>query len=186
MPPQVARIFVSILLLSLGAMFYPALVVVQEFSLRLSFMPDEAKFWISGLVCWLFVRLAWFLVWRDQVVRNKQRRLHAVAITLTTLGVGPVLWYGFLKLWDVDSVIATILSSSITPLASLIGTVLIYTQTPADRAVRALATKTIEVQCPSCHYNLAGLTSTRCPECGKEYTLDALLAAQAQPAGQDV
>lgn len=28
--------------------------------------------------------------------------------------------------------------------------------------------------CPTCKYNMAGLTQCRCPECGTEYTLDQL------------
>lgn len=35
--------------------------------------------------------------------------------------------------------------------------------------------------CPSCGYLLAGLTSTRCPECGSEPTLDELWAAHSSP-----
>ena len=186
MPAQVARIFVSILLLALGALFYPTLLVIQGAAFRYSFIPYEARFWIAGFLCWFFVKLAWFLAWRDQVVRSKQRRLHSVAVTLATLGIGPLLWISLLKVWDVDSEFATILSSCIAPLLGLIGTVIVYTDTPNDRAMRALALKAATVRCPACRYNLAGLTSTRCPECGKEYTLDALLAAQAQPAGQDV
>lgn len=28
--------------------------------------------------------------------------------------------------------------------------------------------------CPECGYNLSGLTTCRCPECGKQYTLEKL------------
>lgn len=35
--------------------------------------------------------------------------------------------------------------------------------------------------CPSCGYPLVGLTSTRCPECGSEPTLDELWAAHSSP-----
>jgi DNA-directed RNA polymerase subunit RPC12/RpoP len=31
-----------------------------------------------------------------------------------------------------------------------------------------------EVSCPSCGYNMAGLSQAKCPECGHEFTLDQL------------
>jgi hypothetical protein len=36
-----------------------------------------------------------------------------------------------------------------------------------------------KLPCPRCGYDLRGLHEARCPECGTQYTLDGLLAAQA-------
>lgn len=32
-------------------------------------------------------------------------------------------------------------------------------------------------RCPACGYNLSGLSQSRCPECGREYTLEQLWTA---------
>jgi hypothetical protein len=42
------------------------------------------------------------------------------------------------------------------------------------------------VVCPNCGYNLTGLSGTRCPECGKQYTINELLAEQPARAAADV
>ena len=36
----------------------------------------------------------------------------------------------------------------------------------------------ISLDCPECGYSMVGLTSSRCPECGREYTLDELVRLQ--------
>ena len=36
----------------------------------------------------------------------------------------------------------------------------------------------LDIICPSCGYRMVGLQESRCPECGKVYTLDELLAQQ--------
>ncbi|MDB5303490.1 MAG: hypothetical protein JWM97_1039, partial [Phycisphaerales bacterium] len=42
------------------------------------------------------------------------------------------------------------------------------------------------VVCPTCGYNLTGLTATRCPECGSQFTLDELMAAQPGREGEEL
>lgn len=37
----------------------------------------------------------------------------------------------------------------------------------------------IILDCPDCGYSMIGLTEARCPECGRQYTLDELVRAQA-------
>jgi hypothetical protein len=39
-----------------------------------------------------------------------------------------------------------------------------------------------DVPCPLCHYNLRGLSATRCPECGRELRLGVWLAEPRQAA----
>src|SRR5436190_1708028 len=39
-----------------------------------------------------------------------------------------------------------------------------------------------DVACPLCHYNLRGLTSSRCPECGRELELRVGLSEPRQGA----
>jgi hypothetical protein len=60
----------------------------------------------------------------------------------------------------------------------LIATVLIWRETPAERALRLAASPASAIACPNCGYNLTGLTESRCPECGSKFTLNELLASQ--------
>ena len=43
---------------------------------------------------------------------------------------------------------------------------------------RIKAAGTDSICCPVCGYNMTGLHESRCPECGSQFTLDQLLAAQ--------
>ena len=40
--------------------------------------------------------------------------------------------------------------------------------------------------CPTCRYNLSGLTSCRCPECGTTYSLEQLWRAPVQRRRDDL
>ena len=42
------------------------------------------------------------------------------------------------------------------------------------------------VRCPACDYRMVGLTESRCPECGAQYTLSELLAEVLDRAGYTV
>ena len=68
----------------------------------------------------------------------------------------------------------------------LVATVFIWRETSAERAARLGATGRDSVVCPTCGYNLTGLSEPRCPECGSRFTLDQLLAAQPARAGAEL
>jgi hypothetical protein len=175
----------SLSFLALAALLYPMLVTLQARAFDL-YYGTTLIYWTSGLSCWLLVKFAWYRIWRRQIVHTAQRRVHSAIVAAIALCSAALIWAILTRVCDIDSGVAAILGSTIGPLLGMMGTVLIYRETPLDRATRASAAKAVEVHCPNCDYNLAGLTATRCPECGKEYTLEALLAAQAAPASQDV
>jgi DNA-directed RNA polymerase subunit RPC12/RpoP len=66
----------------------------------------------------------------------------------------------------------------LAPLLWLIATVFIWRETPAERGRRVRSAGNAGIACPTCGYNLTGLSESRCPECGNRFTLDELLAAQ--------
>jgi tRNA(Ile2) C34 agmatinyltransferase TiaS len=72
----------------------------------------------------------------------------------------------------------------------MLGTLLIWRETPVERAERLAhlteAAQASTPHCPRCGYNMTGLTQARCPECGSQYTLDALIAANLGAAHQQL
>ena len=60
----------------------------------------------------------------------------------------------------------------------LLATVLIWRETPHERVERLSQLGTAGVCCPICGYNLTGLSTAQCPECGAKFTLDQLMATQ--------
>jgi hypothetical protein len=48
------------------------------------------------------------------------------------------------------------------------------------------AAREVPPTCPACHYNLSGLTTCRCPECGATYSLEQLWRAPVRRRRDDV
>jgi hypothetical protein len=79
-------------------------------------------------------------------------------------------------IWPMDEDLAGIVGSVIAPLLWLVAATVIGRETAPERAQRLHPA--IAVVCPTCGYNLSGLSEARCPECGSRFTLDELLGAQ--------
>ena len=73
---------------------------------------------------------------------------------------------------------AVFVGTAFAPLIWQVGTIVIWRETDAERGERLSKQGAGALACPTCGYNMSGLKGTRCPECGSEFTLDALLAAQ--------
>ncbi len=55
-----------------------------------------------------------------------------------------------------------------------------WRETRAERANRLRLMGVNAIACPSCGYNLTGLSEARCPEYGSRFTLDQLVASLAR------
>ena len=68
----------------------------------------------------------------------------------------------------------------------LIVTTVAWRETRRERSERLRAAGAGTVVCPTCGYNLTGLTEARCPECGSKFTLNELMAGQPSRAGVEL
>jgi hypothetical protein len=59
----------------------------------------------------------------------------------------------------------------------LLGWIRLYRRYAAGRALFD-ENGVLDLRCPACQYRMVGLKQSRCPECGKEYTLDELVSRQ--------
>jgi DNA-directed RNA polymerase subunit RPC12/RpoP len=179
----VSRIMLAIFMLPLAAVTYVLSIIVGENMTRggnfNNFMAREAvEGAVAGVITWAFVSLYWFLLWRKSVMWTGKRRL------LTCLAAGGLLagmlFFLFLALATSDSTAMGfhMFGTILAPLLWLIATVFIWRETPAERGRRVRSTGNAGVACPTCGYNLTGLSESRCPECGSRFTLDELMAAQ--------
>ena len=66
----------------------------------------------------------------------------------------------------------------IVPVCWILGTIIVWKETPLERIERLNLYNRRSVHCPACQYNMTGLSETRCPECGKSFTIDELFVAQ--------
>ena len=88
--------------------------------------------------------------------------------------------------YAIEDEIGEFIGCLIAPLMWLIVVTIIWRETPRERALRMKSTNKATIVCPHCGYNLTGLQSTRCPECGTLYTLDELLFGQPSMAPAEV
>src|SRR5207247_1420394 len=107
----------------------------------------------------------------------------------TFLSAGVAIVIGFIVGILIESIerdVGQFVGCVIPPLLWLIIVTIIWRETPRERSSRLTTTQKHAIVCPSCGYNLTGLQSTRCPECGTMFTLDEILLGQPFRAEQDV
>jgi hypothetical protein len=141
----------------------------------------------AGLAAWSFIAVYWVLLWRGSVRWNSQRVFGTlIATVVVAVGGALVAMAANLILPDLRGEFGVLCASMLIPIAWLIVTIFLWRETAFERRSRLAASPQRTVGCPTCGYNLTGLTATRCPECGKQCTLDELFAAQAEPQSADL
>jgi hypothetical protein len=178
MTRTIARLILAMLLLpATGAVFLlSAFVAIPGGG-----PPTVGRLLALWAVVYLFIGAYWLALWRG-VVRWTRRRvlLTALATGLALVGGAAFGAVGLAINFRMPPPIAILLGGGFVPIVWVLATVVVWTETRAERAdrLRALGGPRA-VACPICGYSLAGLTEARCPECGGRFTLDQLLAAQA-------
>jgi hypothetical protein len=136
---------------------------------------------VAGVTSWLFVGAWWFLLWRKSVRWTGARMTYTFAFAALALLVSAAVRLLIRGLIDRD--FASFLGSVTAPLLWLVSTIFVWQESPAERAERVARATGGAVACPTCGYNLTGLREARCPECGSQFTVDQLLAAQRASHG---
>lgn len=130
------------------------------------------------LVVDTFVAAYWILLWRENVQWTQARRsstiLAGVLAIVCCILLGALIRFGF----HGPGFGAAMIGGGIGPIVWVLATVLIWRETPQERVERLSRLGADSICCPICGYNMTGLRESRCPECGGQFTLDQLLAAQ--------
>jgi hypothetical protein len=176
----IARLLLSMLVFPLGGLVY-TIAIVFYFHFRGSYGRDDA--WVfAGLVCWAFVAAYWVLLWHKSV-RWDGRVVPTCAAAIVCAIVGVVLG---VVCNTIERGFGAFVGSTSAILLWLVATCFIWRESPLERAARLDGTGRDGVVCPTCGYNLTGLKEPRCPECGSQFTLDQLLAAQPSRASAEL
>lgn len=180
----IAILMLAILLFPLAGVVYLIAFFMYAQSRQYGPRDEETGMVFAGLAAWIFLAFYWVALWKRSVKWTNRR------ITLTGFSfvgaavVGGVLGGG---VGTIQDEFGFLIGSIATPLIWQVATIFIWRENEAERAARlAAATGRGLVVCPTCAYNMSGLKATRCPECGSEYTLDALIAAQPALAQAEV
>ncbi len=172
-----ARIMLALLMLPLACVvFFLSMYTWFEILLAGTFTPNQSPALVfATLVTWLFVMFYWTLLWRRTVHWTRARLLGTAGITvgavLTGMGAG-----SFTARVDTD--MGLFFGGVMTVLSWLTASVFVWRETKTERVQRVVARNPHAVVCPLCGYNLTGLRQTTCPECGRTYTLQELMALQ--------
>ncbi len=168
-----ARILLSIMILPLAVIVYLAVL----FSLVRPH--EEVGFLAATLATAGFVAFYWVALWRGSVQWTSSR---VRKTWLSALGCA------------VAGIVAGVMATTVTHIHDesfgifigglvaiplwLITTILLWKETALERAERIRQSASDVLFCPRCGYNMTGLHLARCPECGAQYTLNQLFAAQ--------
>jgi len=173
----IARILLAILVFPLGAILdLGAYIWLDRHGL------NRDPVLQALLLTWAFVAAYWILLWRGSVAWT-QARIGWTLGAAVAAALGGVIVAALLN--SIDDGVARFCGGALAILLWVVFTIFIWRESPAERAAR-LKTSAGGVVCPNCGYNLTGLTATRCPECGTQFTIDELLASQPTRAAAEL
>lgn len=175
----IARILLTVLIFPATVLFY---VVAFIFVERLMISADEEAIVFTAIPSSAFMIVYWLLLWRRSVNWTSRR----IAQTLWSLGgaalAGALIGLAINFVLPQEGWLSAFLGVACGSVIWIISTIFLWRETRDERGARVGRGGQEAIVCPVCGYNLTGLTSTRCPECGKQFTLDELLASQPHRA----
>ncbi|MCG3138016.1 MAG: hypothetical protein HJJLKODD_01872 [Phycisphaerae bacterium] len=174
MSALLARLLLSFVMLVATPLVYLVLFVIIEESVLPN---DTSAFLASSMFTAIGVLTAWLMIWRRQVRWTPNRRGQTIGVVGLSCALAAMV--AVLIGWVTHRGIreeGIILGGMTWLVGWLAGSVLVWRETPAERAERLANMTRGAISCPRCGYNLTGLQQARCPECGTQFTLDELFA----------
>jgi hypothetical protein len=181
----VSRILLSILMFPLAGIVYMFTVVVGEytFARAMSWPYQEIfEFKMAGTLTWFVIGVYWSLLWMNSVRWTTARIVGTLLSVIVSLGAGvssALITSAVIHGTTASNSFGTFIGSMVVIVSWLIATVFLWRETAAERSQRVKTSSKSAITCPTCGYNLTGLSEARCPECGSKFTLDELIGLQS-------
>jgi hypothetical protein len=172
MTPHGVRLVIALALIPL----LPGVFFVCFFCMR--GIDDLLRLFISYELCTAIALVVWLLLWRRTVYWTLSRSL-ATALLAFLFLLSPLAVFGApLATATVRGLTQVCLLSPLFAWAAwLAGTAWVWRSANLQYASSGgLPAAEAEPRCPACYYSLRGLTQARCPECGWQGTIDAVVA----------
>jgi len=147
--------------------------------------PRQAWPWVvAHVLTALLLVAAWVLIWLGQI-RWTPARVWSVPI-IVGLACVPALIAAFTlgKLigYSDAHVLQTLMAGMIWAPCFVAGTAIAWRETAIDRAARLREMGAALLTCARCGYNLTGITSGQCPECGEGFAVSSAHEIPSAPA----
>jgi len=184
MPKLVVRILLSVFLLPLAAMVYPAaLYIASRLSTGGRYSDRHiAQYLVAGLTTWAFVITYWVLVWRGALKRISHWRSAALFCAVPAPMIAGLIG---LALSRIDEELGLRVGTEMVSLIWLITTLFFWMENDIERESRELGRKIRQVYCPKCGYDMRAQRDLRCPECGSEFSVGELMELQSGASAQE-
>lgn len=155
-----------------GGMCFGALAAVVAFLFDRAASPYTPFGVVVCLLGWLF-----FVRWVWSAPRARRSVIRPIIGTLAVWACAIPLAVGIEEIVrrDEEALIAAVI------LMASAATVYVWASAFLGWHLRRAVHRTdglVRVHCPGCGYSLIGLRTLRCPECGQEFALDEIIAAQ--------
>jgi uncharacterized membrane protein YraQ (UPF0718 family) len=180
----VAKILLAILMFPLACLVYIGLLI----PMASSGLDPAPAFLVATPITGVLVAFYWVMLWRGSVRwtgGRVVRTLLSVPACLVAGGVVGLIVGSSMRHEQEGKIFGLFIGGLLTILLWLAATVLLWRETPTERADRVQRAAGFLLSCPKCGYNMTGLYESRCPECGERYSLDQLYSAQRQGGIED-
>lgn len=186
MSTTVARIMLSLVTLFFSVLLFIAtayILIEQYYFFEMSLI-------YAGFPAGFFAISAWIIIWHRPKIWNMHRIRRLVFAVLGSCACGIVVLSLLLLLVDsIEEEFAFTASTAFAILCSITSLILIIKETPAERKERLRNIGFIKIVCPACKYDMRGLHTTDCPECGHKCSLEEYITTlreqQAPPTIDD-
>lgn len=165
MSNTVARIMLSLVTFFISKLIF----IVIAYILSEYYYYYEMGYVFASFPAGIFVFTAWILIWHKPKLWNLHKLRQLVFAILGSIACGILLTSLLLLVFlPTEQEFALSAGSLFTLLCSLVALILIIKETPAERAHRLRSIGFIKIVCPACNYDMRGLHTTDCPECGQK------------------
>ena len=172
----VARIGLAVMLMPITALVWT--IASYAFIYNGNWPPSAMSVVSVWVFVYAFVATYWICLWKNVVKWTESRIRRSWVVTALALFAGVVACSCFTIFLKQNLAEAMLGIGQIVPVCWILGTIIVWKETPLERIERLNLYNRRSVHCPACQYNMTGLSETRCPECGKTFTIDELFVAQ--------
>lgn len=185
----VARLILTMLILPVaGAVFVLGMAVIIAIAPNSPGPPPLPTAAVWGAV-YLVVAFTWIMIWRP-VVRWTPRRIgQTVLWGIIALAAGGAFGFTISAIGQRAGMpmgVPVLLGGGAPPIVWILSTVLVWRESALERTERmaGIGPAAEAVVCPMCGYDMGDVRAAQCPECGVEFTIGQLIAAQPDRALQ--